>query len=376
MLRKTARSVNKRQPVPLYRQIKEALLRSIESGELSPGAVLPSRPELCRLFNTNRITLDRAIRELVREGWLISVKGKGTFVTTERKLPNGKAKTALTFAILWHRFNIQDNNIYWGPLVRGIVEMANAYGAQLIFRQVEPDLYLPFWKEIRPDGLIVLAPLVTDEEILQRLRDEKVPFVATSSLFSDRSLPCVAVDNFAGVRMALEHLISLGHRAIALVDMDLQLTDLLQRMQAYQTILTEAKITIHPAWMLVSLTRMGLSVERIKTWLQSVPKPTAIFTADYEMALFTYQALHQMRWEIPTDISLVSFDDPISAAFLNPPLTTVRQPVSEIGGRAVEKLMQAIQKGKLPEGTEVLKPELVVRASTAPPKTEGTNRRK
>lgn len=136
------------------------------------------------------------------------------------------------------------------------------------------------------------------------------------------------------------------------------------------------QLPIHPGWMLIALNRKELTSERIQAWLQSIPKPTAIFTADYEMALVTYQTLHRLKWRVPTDISLVSFDDPISAAFLTPPLTTVRQPIAEIGKRAVEKLMQAIQKGKFPEGTEILMPELVVRASTAPPKPEGKSRHK
>jgi LacI family transcriptional regulator len=75
---------------------------------------------------------------------------------------------------------------------------------------------------------------------------------------------------------------------------------------------------------------------------------------------------------VPQEMSLISFDDPPTAAFLDPPLTAVRQPVEALGQRAVQKLYDALQKGVMPEGTELLPPELIVRDSTAPPRAEGT----
>jgi DNA-binding LacI/PurR family transcriptional regulator len=104
----------------------------------------------------------------------------------------------------------------------------------------------------------------------------------------------------------------------------------------------------------------------VKQWLSSVPLPTAIFGADYEMTLSAFTAIKELGLKIPDQVSLVSFDDPPMAAFLEPPLTAVRQPVEEIGRRAVKKLYEALQKGVMPEGTEIFSPELVVRASTSP----------
>ncbi|MFA0762930.1 MAG: hypothetical protein XFASWVDF_000649 [Candidatus Fervidibacter sp.] len=103
-----------------------------------------------------------------------------------------------------------------------------------------------------------------------------------------------------------------------------------------------------------------------------VPLPTAIFAAAYEMALVTLKALQRQGIAVPEQVSLVSFDDPTSAAFLDPPLTTVRQPLEALGQRAVQKLYDALKKGVMPEGTELLPPELIVRDSTAPPRAEGT----
>ena len=348
----------------IYLQVKEMLRSSIERGELKQGEPLPGRVKLCQMFGTNRLTVDRAIRELVREGWLVSIKGKGTFVSH----PNSRPPTAtMTFAVVWSQRGISEQqNIYWGPLLRGIAQTTSELGIQLQFREMNPAFYLDFFRESRADGMIVLAPTVEDELVLQELRKHRVPFVATSSVYEDRSLPCVGVDNFAGVKQALEHLWSLGHKQIAFVDLDLRQTDHQQRWDAFRQFMGEAGYAIDPRWALLYPVRWCVDIDEfVRRWLRSIPLPTAIFGADYEMTLATFRALKELEVKIPDQVSLVGFDDPPMAAFLEPPLTAVRQPVEEIGRRAVEKLHDALQKGVMPEGTEILMPELIVRSSTA-----------
>lgn len=349
----------------IYLQVKEALRNSIERGELKQGEPLPGRVKLCEMFGTNRLTVDRAIRELVREGWLVTVKGKGTFVSH----PDSRSSTAtMTFAVVWSQRGISEQqNIYWGPLLRGIAQTTSELGIQLQFREMNPVFYLDFFRESKADGMIVLAPTVEDEIVLSGLRKHSVPFVATSSVYEDRSLPCVGVDNFSGVKQALEHLWSLGHRQIAIVDLDLRQTDLLQRWDAFRKLMGEAGYKIDPRWVLLYPDRWCIDKEEtVKGWLESIPLPTAIFGADYEMTLAVFSALKSFGVKIPEQVSLIGFDDPPMAAFLEPPLTVIRQPVGEIGKRAVRKLHDALQKGMMLEGTEILTTELIVRSSTAP----------
>jgi len=166
--------------------------------------------------------------------------------------------------------------------------------------------------------------------------------------------------------MALEHLWSLGHTKIAIVDLDLRQTDHQQRWEAFARLMGEAGYPIDPRWALLFPSRSCLDREEtVRRWLASVPLPTAIFGADYEMTLAVFKAIKETGLKIPNQISLVGFDDPPMAAFLEPPLTAVRQPVEEIGQRAVRKLYDAIQRGVMPEETEILMPELVVRSSAA-----------
>lgn len=350
---------------PLYEQVKAALKASIEQGELKPGEPLPGRMELCRLFGTNRLTVDRAVSELVREGWLIAVKGKGTFVAQPEARPS---QVALTFAVVWSHYGIHENNIYWGPLMRGISHEAGELGARLVFREVLPSFYADLFKEVGADGLIVLAPLVEDELVLRELQKARIPFVATSSAYGDPTLPCVDTDNFVGVKAALEHLWALGHQDIAIVDLDLKQTDLLRRWEAFQKLTGEAGYKLDPRWaLLFPDRRLGVREEVVRQWLDSVPLPTAVFAADYETTLVLLKVLRERGVRVPDEVSVVGFDDPASAAFLDPPLTTVRQPVEQLGRRAVQKLTDALRKGVVPEGTELLAPELIVRQSTSSP---------
>ncbi|MFN3421889.1 MAG: GntR family transcriptional regulator [Armatimonadota bacterium] len=349
----------------IYLQVKEALRASIEKGELKQGEPLPGRVKLCEMFGTNRLTVDRAIRELVREGWLVTVKGKGTFVSHPDSRPS---VATMTFAVVWSQRGISEQqNIYWGPLLRGIAQTTSELGIQLQFREMNPAFYLEFFRESRADGLIVLAPTVEDELVLRELRKHCVPFVATSSVYEDRSLPCIGIDNFAGVKQALEHLWSLGHRQIAIVNLDLHQTDLLQRWEAFRKLMGEAGYKIDPRWVLLFPDRWCIDKEEfVKCWLESIPLPTAIFGADYEMTLAVFSALKSFGVKIPEQVSLIGFDDPPMAAFLEPPLTVIRQPVEEIGKGAVRKLYDALRKGVMPEGTEILTTELIVRSSAAP----------
>ncbi|GBC97999.1 Arabinose metabolism transcriptional repressor [bacterium HR17] len=373
---RTLQRVSRQNAKPVYWQVKEMLKASIERGDLKPGEVLPGRLELCRLLGTNRPAVDRAIAELVKEGWLISIKGKGTFVAEPEAQ---RTWGTLTFAVVWAHptpqrggaFTTKDN-IYWGPLLRGISYAAGDLEVRLLFRHCPPDTFRDLFREARVDGLIVLAPHVDDETVLNELRRDRLPFVATSSAYEDDSLPCVDTDNFEGVRQVLEHLWGLGHKQIAIVNLALQSTDLLRRWEAFQELMGKAGIALDPRWTVLSTTYRWGEVDRwiegVEEWLCSVPLPTAIVAAAYDMALIVLKALQRQGIAVPQQVSLVGFDDPASAAFLEPPLTTVRQPLEAIGRRAVQKLYEALREGVIPEGTELMPPELVVRSSTAPPR--------
>ena len=134
------------------------------------------------MLGTNRPAVDRAITELVREGWLISIKGKGTFVA--EALGQGKSKV-LTCAVVWFvpQAPQLEDVTYWGPLMRGIAQGAEEREIRLLFRYCPPEEVGKFVRTFQVDGLIVLAPYVENESVLLHLRQQGIPFRGTCRCF-------------------------------------------------------------------------------------------------------------------------------------------------------------------------------------------------
>lgn len=110
----------------------------------------------------------------------------------------------------------------------------------------------------------------------------------------------------------------------------------------------------------------GAALERLREVLKQPDHPTAILACGFYLALDVMALVREMGFSIPSDISLIGFDDPRSASLLDPPLTTVRQPLKEMGRRAYECITQLVTGERLARQVEMLPTELVIRESTAP----------
>jgi DNA-binding LacI/PurR family transcriptional regulator len=108
-------------------------------------------------------------------------------------------------------------------------------------------------------------------------------------------------------------------------------------------------------------------MERLRALLMAPNGPTAFFCGGYNLALATMEGVRSTRLRIPDQVSVVGFDDPLSAAHLHPPLTTIRQPLVEMGAHAMSRLLRVIAEGVPSSGTELLDTELILRESCAPP---------
>jgi LacI family transcriptional regulator len=216
---------------------------------------------------------------------------------------------------------------------------------------------------------------------LHELSDAGFPYVATG--FStphqaDAHICSIDVDNRMGAALTVEHLIELGHSKIATINLSLSNANHFDRLDGFQQAMVRAGLSIRPDHILVHPTYFTNRYESIIggwiTRLKSLDAlPTAIFVSDYLVTLATLRVLRREGISIPDDISIVCFDDPISAADMTPPLTTVRQPVVQLGRAAAFRLIKSLQAdGDVPplQGVEVLPTKLMVRESTAPPRAD------
>ncbi|MGQ7294940.1 LacI family DNA-binding transcriptional regulator [Quadrisphaera sp. KR29] len=220
-------------------------------------------------------------------------------------------------------------------------------------------------------GVVVVAPVREAYEALAGAQ-LGVPVVAVSS-GGDGAVE-VSVDHRAGARLATQHLLDLGHRTVWHVRGPRGWYEADQREEGWREVLEAAGREVPPvlegAWSADSGHRAGELLAR-------VPEVTAVFAANDSQALGVVRALAERGRSVPGDVSVVGFDDvPESAHFL-PPLTTVRQEFSELGRTALQVVLRMIERDREPdqhaeeepEHSVQLQPQLVVRDSTAPPRT-------
>ena len=190
-----------------------------------------------------------------------------------------------------------------------------------------------------------------------------VPVVVVDSDAGDR-YPVVDCDQSEGARLAVRHLLDLGHETVFHVTGPDDSFSSARRAGAWRTVLEEAGRTPpeceHGDWSAESGYRAGLR-------LAARPDCTAIFAANDQMALGVLRALHEHGRRVPEDVSVVGFDDIPDAGSFTPPLTTVRQDWTEVGRRCVQGLLDQMRRHTLEPGTVLVPTALIPRKSTAPP---------
>jgi LacI family transcriptional regulator len=216
------------------------------------------------------------------------------------------------------------------------------------------------------DGLLLIAPVLEPDTELQ-VRSGDLPVVVIDPRRLDLDLPRVTVDNYEGVRAGTQHLLELGHRRIAYIrgEDDHESTE--RRYRGYADALLVAGIRPDPALVAPSgFNRQG-GAHAATRLLAATPRPTAIVAGADPIALGAIDAARALGLSIPDDVSVVGFDDLPQAAHSDPPLTTVRQPLHDMGRAGTRALLSLIANQPLATDGIRLPTTLIVRATTAPP---------
>ncbi|RJK98360.1 LacI family DNA-binding transcriptional regulator [Vallicoccus soli] len=210
------------------------------------------------------------------------------------------------------------------------------------------------------EGLVVVAP---QDEVCQAVatlpRDLPLVVVETDDV---QGVSRVSVDQARGARLAVEHLLGLGHRTVHHVAGPADWLEARARTAAWERALRDrgrpVPRVLQGDWSPASAYRAVLDLD--------LADVTALFVGNDQMALGALRALHERGVPVPERVSVVGFDDVPEAAYYSPPLTTVRQDFQEVGRRCIGLLLERVREGAGP-ATSVVRPELVVRASAGPP---------
>jgi alanine racemase len=263
-------------------------------------------------------------------------------------------------------------NPFFGTFSAGIAAAAEAAGYVL---QFVPPLHGSLAKAINRasvDGVVVVGLSAHHPEV-EQIRLAGVPMVLVDSTAMPNQ-PGVEVDDEGGARLAAEHLISLGHRAFVVLSIDSSepggAEDLegvpARRLRGYRAALREAGIDLADEAVVASpSTILGGAAAFAELW-DAGQRPTAALAMSDAIAVGAMRAARERGLAVPSQLSVVGFDDIDLARFADPALTTIHQPVARKGEQAVELLLGLLEGGVGIDQHEILATRLVMRASTGP----------
>jgi DNA-binding LacI/PurR family transcriptional regulator len=215
----------------------------------------------------------------------------------------------------------------------------------------------------RVAGLVVIAPVASADEALDAM-PAGVPLVTIDG-DPRRAHALVTVDQVAGAYAATQHLLDAGHRTVWHVSGPAEWYDAAGRIEGWRSALTAAGAEVPPPlpadWSPAAGYRAGQMLARM-------PDVTAVFAANDHLALGILRALSERGRRVPQDVSVVGFDDVPEAAYLIPPLTTVRPDFDAVAQAGLELLLAQMSDEQIAAGRVVIAPTLVTRDSVAPPR--------
>jgi LacI family transcriptional regulator len=193
------------------------------------------------------------------------------------------------------------------------------------------------------DGLILPPPLCDAPWLIEMISRASIPAVAVASGVPDKRVSAVSIDDTQAAYQMTRHLITLGHQRIGFIVGNPNQTASGLRLSGYETAMKESGLEI-PAELVVQGTfsyRSGLDAAELL--LRQDQRPTAIFASNDDMAAATVAVAHRLGLDVPGDLTVAGFDDAALATTIWPELTTVRQPINEMAGAAVDLLVEQIR---------------------------------
>ncbi len=337
--------------------------------------------DIARAAGVSHSTVSRALRESP----LISVDVRERIQRMAREMgytPNAIAQSLQnrqTSTIGLVVTSIADS--FWGDVMKGVEEVAREAGFSVFLSAShnDPDQEMAIietFRRRRVDGILVAASRITSN-YQKRLHHIQLPTVLINSQAEsqDELLHWVCVDDREGARLAVEHLLRLGHRSIGYLGIENRPRSNRQRLGGYRSTLATAGVPCHDAWVVIAPgTLSGGEVieasleEDVAAGQALLPRlldagVTAVFCYNDMIAVGVLVACQERGIAVPQELSVIGFDDIKMASYVTPPLTTIHQPKVELGRLATQVMLDLLKKH--PGRNHILPPTIVLRASTA-----------
>ena len=352
----------------LYQQVADLLRHDIRDGLIAPGARLPSLDDLAERHQVNRLTVNRALSQLKAEGLVVSIPTRGTYVA-ETLPPEGERRRngTLTVGLVSHILFPTAFGPYHTQIIAGMQDELGKAGGNLVLlpaAHVQPQSQIyDLMIRANLDAVIYLGPIETPT--LRRMIQHGPPSVLVDFQVRGINEDIVLVDNRGGGYQAIEYLLSLGHRDIAVILGPEEQTAAQERLAGAREAIQEAGVS--PSTLRTEqgqFTRMSghVAMQRILKWNK---RPTAVFCTNDEMAVGALQAIHRHSdLRIPEELSVMGFDDIEWANTTHPDLTTVHVDKQLMGRLAVQRLVTKLRDPRHAPMTTIIPTSIVKRGST------------
>ncbi|MGQ9879359.1 MAG: GntR family transcriptional regulator [Armatimonadota bacterium] len=353
----------------LYRQIYHTLKADIVNGRSAPGSQLPTEAELMERFGVSRVTVRNALALLQREGMVVRIPAKGTFVR------HSEPASSLPKLIALLALDVQLD--FFGKVMRGAEQEAAVHGYKLLVRSTDNDAEKERQCLLELQSHVagfIIAPATGNQNhaYYGQLLVQGVPFVFVDRYLPEFNVDTVTSDNVLGGYLATRHLLEQGHRRIGVISAR-KATTCTERLRGYQQALEEFGVPFDP--MLIGHAfgkrrdgwdeHLHQGMSQTQALLKLPDPPIALFAMNDLLAVGALQYLREKGIAVPEEMALVGYDGIEIAELVSPSLTTVKQQSLRMGAEAVRLLLRRIRTPELPAQHVVLPVDLQVRTSTA-----------
>lgn len=332
---------------------------AIDAGVFKPGEQMPSTKDLSQQMAVSLVTAHRALQELVACGVLQRAQGKGTFVH-DRYFDKNRTITQWRIGLAISR-ECSIGDFVFSHILEGIRRAAQEQAADLVL--------LRFGEDLRREcnAYLYLNPLPQDLEAVASQTTRRQPVLVVGARSHLRHIAHMDVDNVDVARQAVNHLAELGHTSLGYVGSADQSSSSRDRWQGFLDGCREHGIRVREQHAVRGSSWQAgeEETEILRRLLESPDRPTALFVAGYHLALKVYTAAAELGLRIPADVSIVAVDDPPSASHLSPPLTTIRQPLAQLGHAAATALCTYLLENRQALPSRLMRGQLIVRKSAA-----------
>jgi len=280
------------------------------------------------------------------------------------------SRSSRSLSVVVPQLNHVFSDIYFGEIVSGIYDAACEAEYKIMLdvandKFVETQEYMNLMRSRRADGMLFIASSISDE-YLKEFENSRYPFLLVNHFFPDSSLNYITLDYEDSAIQASNHLINLGHKVIGVIAGTNTYTGLQFRDTFIEHSIEKGLNREDIPW-----------VEGGKDWSQEEgfkaaqklltdhPNITAIMAGNDRMAVGVMSYVHSQKRRVPQDVSVIGVDDIPEARFANPPLTTIKHPLYELGRLACEQVL-AMFRNDIEKYQEVVPVKLLIRDSTSP----------